>query len=53
MVGSQPAYACMLGGDDGTTLFLCTAPGIAPDQLTAAEGRIEVVEVGVGHAGRP
>jgi sugar lactone lactonase YvrE len=53
VVASQPAYACMLGGDDGTTLFLCTAPGIGPEQLASAAGRIEAVDVGTGHAGRP
>lgn len=27
--GDDGCYACQLGGDDGRTLFLCTAPGFA------------------------
>lgn len=27
--GDVGVYACALGGDDGRTLFLCTAPGFA------------------------
>lgn len=48
------AYACMLGGAEGRTLFVCTAESADP-QVTATSrtGRIEAVEVEVGHAGLP
>lgn len=46
-------YACMLGGEDGRTLYVCTSE--APDANPAANpiGRIECVRVGVPHAGLP
>jgi sugar lactone lactonase YvrE len=51
-VGSgNPAFACMLGGEDGRTLFVCTSSGSAPDQRD--DGRIEVARVDVPRAGRP
>jgi len=51
---SQPAFACMLGGPEGRHLFAVTAPNsIAADRRGAREGRIEVCEVEVPHAGRP
>jgi sugar lactone lactonase YvrE len=47
-------YACMLGGDDGTTLFLCVAPDFHEDARAAArEGRILATTVAVPHAGTP
>jgi len=50
----QPCYACMLGGDDGRTLFMLTAPSAIPGEVSAApKGRIVVAEVDVPHAGRP
>jgi sugar lactone lactonase YvrE len=45
------AYACMLGGDDGRTLFVCSAPGLRPTDPPA--GRIEIARVDVARAGRP
>ena len=45
------AYACMLGGDDGRTLFVCSAPGLKPTDPPA--GRIEIAHVEVERAGRP
>lgn len=49
----QP-FACMLGGADGRTLFVCTAPGSEPDECRANRmGRIEAVAVAVPHAGLP
>jgi sugar lactone lactonase YvrE len=45
------SYACMLGGDDGRTLFVCTAPGLKPTDPPS--GRIEIAHVDVEHAGRP
>jgi len=50
----MPTYACMLGGDDGRTLFVLCAPGSHPDQVAGkAEGAIYALEVKVGHGGRP
>lgn len=51
--GDQHSYACMLGGEDGRTLFVCTAPGIGPGNGAKRLGRIETVRVDVPHAGRP
>jgi sugar lactone lactonase YvrE len=45
------AYACMLGGDEGRTLFVCSAPGLKPTDPPA--GRIEIAHVDVERAGRP
>src|SRR5271165_6601250 len=51
---SQNCYACMLGGEDGKTLFMMTAPTSLPDQASAApKGRIEIAAVESGHAGLP
>ena len=51
---SQNCFACMLGGDDGKTLFMMTAPTSLPDQASAApKGRIEIAAVESGHAGLP
>jgi sugar lactone lactonase YvrE len=53
--GTHPgAFACMLGGDDRRTLYLCTAPTHVPDEARAAHGgRIEAVAVDVPGAGWP
>ncbi|WP_322012143.1 SMP-30/gluconolactonase/LRE family protein [Paraburkholderia sp. J12] len=51
--GEQNCYACMLGGDDGRTLFLCTAPGIGEDNMVRKGGRIQFTRVTVPHAGLP
>lgn len=52
-VSTKP-YACMLGGRERRTLFVCTAPNSTPDQIRAGvTGRIEIVEVSVAGAGRP
>jgi sugar lactone lactonase YvrE len=51
---SQNCYACMLGGDDGKTLFMMTAPAFFPEVAAAApKGRIETATVEVAHAGLP
>lgn len=51
---TQRSYACMLGGDDGRTLFVCTAPTHEPRKaLAERRGRIETVRVDVPHAGLP
>jgi sugar lactone lactonase YvrE len=47
------AYACMLGGDDRRTLFLCTNIGSGPEIGEKREGRIEFVRVDVPGAGLP
>ncbi|GAB90771.1 SMP-30/gluconolactonase/LRE family protein [Gordonia rhizosphera] len=48
------AFACMLGGRSGTTLFICCAPDFDEHARSAArEATIRAVEVAVGHAGRP
>ena len=50
----QLCFACMLGGDDGKTLFMLTAD--SADAHTAAAkptGRILTCRVGVGRAGLP
>jgi sugar lactone lactonase YvrE len=51
---SQTAFACMLGGPERRHLFAMTAPDSNHAKRTAsADGRIEVVEVDVPHAGLP
>jgi len=47
------AFACMLGGDDGRTLYVCTATGSGPHAEARRDGRIETVRVEVPHAGLP
>ena len=53
--GTHPgAYACMLGGPDRRTLYVCTAPSHVPEESRAAhQGRIEAVVVDVPGAGLP
>ncbi len=47
-------FACMLGGPDGRTLFLSSAPDFDEHARSAArEARILSVRVDVPHAGRP
>ena len=47
-------FACMLGGPDGRTLYLCAAPDFfeAP-RRSAREAKILTVDVDVPRAGRP
>jgi sugar lactone lactonase YvrE len=48
----QGAYACMLGGSDGRTLFVATAPDFDPEARRARrEGRIETLRVDVPGVG--
>jgi sugar lactone lactonase YvrE len=48
------AVACMLGGSERTTLYLCTAETAAPELAQGkSKGWIESVEVGVAGAGLP
>lgn len=47
-------YACMLGGSDGRTLFLCCAPDFDEHARSAArEAELRSVRVDVPHAGTP
>ncbi len=48
----QPCFACMLGGEDGKSLFMLTAPWTPPGG-EPTKGRILMAEVDVGHAGCP
>jgi sugar lactone lactonase YvrE len=51
---SQPCFACMLGGGDGRTLFMLTAPSSVAEVVSKSrQGRIEVARVETPHAGRP
>lgn len=49
---TDPCYACMLGGDDGRTLFMLTAPPLTSGE-TGAKGRVLVATVDAPHAGLP
>ncbi|MBS0505274.1 MAG: SMP-30/gluconolactonase/LRE family protein [Proteobacteria bacterium] len=50
----EPCYACMLGGDDGRTLFMLTAPGVGSGLVAGAgRGRIMIATVAAPHAGLP
>jgi len=50
----QPCYACMLGGDNGRTLFMLTAPPAnAIDRAGPPAGKLLVAEVEAPHAGLP
>ncbi len=47
-------YACMLGGDDGRTLFVITCEDASPDVAAGtATGAIHSTRIEVAHAGRP
>jgi sugar lactone lactonase YvrE len=49
-----PCYACMLGGDDGKTLFMLTASSSDAHVAAASpSGRILIATVDSPHAGRP
>lgn len=51
---STNAFACMLGGEDGKTLFVLTAEESDPAKLAGRRtGKIEIVKVDVPRAGRP
>jgi hypothetical protein len=47
------AYACMLGGADRRTLFICTADASDPARTGSMRGAIETVRVDVPGAGLP
>jgi sugar lactone lactonase YvrE len=51
---SQTAFACMLGGENETTLFIMTSPSSNRFEIaTKRQGRIEIAEVTSPHAGLP
>lgn len=47
-------FACMLGGDDGRTLFVCVAESFV-EEVASAQHKAAIwwTRVGVGHAGTP
>ncbi|MDT4937732.1 MAG: hypothetical protein QOG80_1403 [Pseudonocardiales bacterium] len=49
------AFACMLGGPDGTTLFVLTAEWRGMDAIGdgSRTGRVLTEQVAIGHGGRP
>jgi sugar lactone lactonase YvrE len=50
----QPCFACMLGGDDGRTLFMLTAPTADAERCAAeALADIRIARVTAPAAGRP
>jgi sugar lactone lactonase YvrE len=50
----DPCFACMLGGDDGRTLFVLTAPASLADIASVAPlGAVRTARVTVPGAGRP
>ncbi len=51
--GDRHAFACMLGGADRRTLFVCTCTGSGPAMADKRDGRIETVAVDVPGAGLP
>jgi sugar lactone lactonase YvrE len=51
---AMPCYACMLGGEDGRTLFMLTAPSsMANEAAKAPKGQLLVASVDAPRAGRP
>ena len=52
-LGERGAYACMLGGADRRTLFICTNTGAGPGMTDKRDGRIEMLRVEVPGAGLP
>ncbi len=51
--GEMGSFACMLGGAERRTLFICTCLQSGPDTAALRSGRIETVEVKVPGAGWP
>lgn len=52
-LGARHAYACMLGGDDRRTLFICTNSGSGPEIANKREARVEFTKVEAPGAGLP
>jgi sugar lactone lactonase YvrE len=51
--GERFAFACMLGGLDWRTLFVCTNTGSGPAMAEKTDGRIEAIRVQTPGAGWP
>ena len=50
----EPVFACMLGGESGRTLYVCSAPSFAEAEAsTNHRARLLAYEVDVARAGRP
>lgn len=53
----RPCYACMLGGEDGTSLFMVVAKWFGPDRMDeliqASTDQILTAQVAAPHAGWP
>jgi len=53
----RPCYACMLGGEDGRTLFMVVSKWFGPDRIDelieAKTGQVLTARVDVPHAGWP
>lgn len=50
----QPTFVCVLGGDDGRTLFVVSADGPpVPEAAGSGTGKIRTLRVDVPHAGLP
>jgi sugar lactone lactonase YvrE len=50
----DPCYACMLGGEDGRTLFMLTATtSLAHEAALAPKGKLLIATVDTPHAGLP
>ncbi len=53
IAADRGVFACMLGGEDRRTLFLCTAATSGPQAAESRTGRIEYVRVEIPGAGLP
>jgi sugar lactone lactonase YvrE len=53
MAEGRHAFACMLGGADRRTLYLCTSTASGPAMAEKRDGAIEIVRVDVPGAGLP
>ncbi|MBL4721978.1 MAG: SMP-30/gluconolactonase/LRE family protein, partial [Alphaproteobacteria bacterium] len=51
--GDRGSYACMLGGEDRRTLFICTCAGSGAEMADPRTGQIEYTRVDVPGAGLP
>jgi sugar lactone lactonase YvrE len=49
----QPCYACMLGGEDGRTLFMLTAAALGAEAAAEPSGKVIFARVEAGRAGWP
>ncbi len=51
--GDRGSFACMLGGEDRRTLYICTCAGSGPAAAERRDGRIETIRVNIPGAGHP